>query len=389
MIKITQPIIDQEEIDAVVAVMKSGMIAQGPETAKLEQKFAEYCGVKYAVAFNSGTAAIHAGLYALGLKEGDEVITTPFTFVATANPILMLCGKVIFADISEKDFNIDTVEIEKKITPRTKAIIPVDLYGQLCDYDKLEKIAKKYDLKILEDACQAVGAENNGVKAGTFGDVAAFSLYATKNIMCGEGGLITTNSDVIAEKCKMFRHHGQSEAKRYEYLDLGYNYRLTDICAAIGVKQLAKADTFNQKRIENAKKLAEGLMGIEGIILPKTKEGSKHVFHQFTIRITEEFGATREDLQNFLSAQGIGTGIYYPKPLHMHEHFKRLGYNEGDFPVAEKMAQEVLSLPVHPSLTDLELTIIITAIKEFSKIKRNNKEKNNLESLDVLATNHV
>src|SRR3989339_198434 len=259
MINISKPIIGKEEIAAVLKVLKSGMIVQGPVVEKLEENFAKYCGTKYAVAFNSGTAAIHAGLYTLGIGPGDEIITTPFTFVATANPILMQGAKVVFADISEDDFNIDPKEVEKKITKKTKAIIPVDLYGQVYNYPAIKKIAKKYHLKILEDACQAVGANRGKARAGNFGDVAAFSLYATKNIMSGEGGLITTNDEKIAEKCKMFRHHGQSEKTKYEYFDLGYNYRMTDILAAIGLVQLKKIERFSRRRIQNAELLSRGL----------------------------------------------------------------------------------------------------------------------------------
>ncbi|MFA7244315.1 MAG: DegT/DnrJ/EryC1/StrS family aminotransferase [Patescibacteria group bacterium] len=366
MINVSKPVIEQDEIDVVVEVLKSGMIVQGPKTAELEEKFAKYCGTKYAVAFNSGTAAIHAGLYAMGIGEEDEVITTPFTFVATANPILMQGAKVVFADISEDDFNLDPAEVEKKITDTTKAIIPVDLYGQVYDYEKISKIAEKHSLKILEDACQAVGAEQNDKRAGNFGDVAAFSLYATKNMMSGEGGLITTNDEKLAEKCKMFRHHGQSETLRYEYVDLGYNYRLTDMAAAIALVQLGKIDEFNKRRNANATRLEEGLKNIKGLILPKRKEGNFHVYHQFTIRITKDFALSRDELIEEMKNRGVGAGVYYPKPLHLHSHFQKLGYKEGDFPIAEKMSKEVVSLPVHPSLANEEVEKIIKAIKDIA-----------------------
>lgn len=366
MIQMTKPIIEQEEINAVNEVLKSGMLAQGPKTKELEERFAKYCGAKYAVAVNSGTAAIHAALYALGVKSGDEVITSPFTFVASANPILMQNAKVVFADISENDFNLDPKKIEEKITPGTKAVIPIDLYGQIYDYGALKNIADKHNLKILEDACQAVGAEYDGAKAGTFGDASAFSLYATKNIMSGEGGVITTNNEEIAEKCKLFRHHGQSEKTRYEYHDLGYNYRITDLCASIAIEQLKKVDEFNGKRIQNAKKLNDGLKNIKGIITPSIKPGHKHVFHQYTIRITDEFKSSREKFTAYLTNSGIESKIYYPKPLHLHPHFLRMGYKKGDFPVAEKMSEQVLSLPVHPSLTNDEINYIIDKIELYS-----------------------
>ncbi len=367
MINVSKPIIEKEEIEAVIAVMKSGIIAQGPETSKFEEKFAKYCGSKYAVAFNSGTAAIHAGLYALGISRGDEVITSPFTFVASANPILMQNATVVFADISEEDFNLDPKEAEMKITGKTKAILPVDLYGQVYDYESFKKLAEKNNLMILEDACQAIGAEYKGVKAGNFGDISAFSLYATKNIMSGEGGMITTNDEEIMEKSRRFRHHGQSEKTRYEYWDIGYNYRMTDISAAIGLVQLKKVDELNEKRRSNAEILTHGLAGIKGLILPKVMEKKRHVFHQYTIRITEEFKSSREKLMDFLKSHDIGSTIYYPKPLHMHPHFTKLGYKEGDFPVAERLAKQVLSLPVHPSLTEKEIGFIIDKIQEYAK----------------------
>lgn len=362
MINVSKPIIGQKEINAVLDTMRTGMIVQGPKTQELENKFALYCGTKYAVAFNSGTAAIHAGLYAMGIKEGDEVITTPFTFVATANPILMQKAKIIFADIGEEDFNIDPKEVENKISLKTKAVIPVDLYGQIYNYKDISRLAKKYKFKILEDACQAVGAEFKNTKSGNFGEVAAFSLYATKNMMCGEGGLITTNHKEITEKCKMFRHHGQSEKTRYQYFDLGYNYRLTDMNASIALVQLQKIDQLNEKRRINAKKLSSGLTGIKGIVPPKVKDGFTHVFHQYTIRITNDFKLTREKFIETLREKEINTGIYYPKPLHLHPYFQKMGYREGDFPIAEKVAKEVVSLPVHPSLTDKEVDYVIDVI---------------------------
>lgn len=367
MINISKPILEEEEIEAVVAVLKSGTIVQGPKTVEFEQAFAKYCGTQYAVAFNSGTAAIHAGLYALGIGPGDEVITSPFTFVASANPILMQGAKVVFADIREEDFNLDPEEVAKKVTSKTRALLPIDLYGQIYDYPALKSIAEKNNLKILEDACQAVGAEYRGLKAGNFGDVGAFSLYATKNIMCGEGGMLTTNEESVMEKAKQFRHHGQSEKTRYEYWDIGYNYRMTDINAAIGIEQLKKIGKFNAQRKANAEKYFAGLTGIRGLILPRVQNDKNHVFHQFTVRITDDFGKTRDELLAFLKEKEIVCGVYYPKPLHLHPHFMKMGYKEGDFPIAEKMSKQVLSLPVHPSLSDKEVSVVIDAIKEYSR----------------------
>jgi len=364
MIKIAQPIIKKEEIRAVVRVLKSGMIAQGPIVAEFEKRFTDSCGIKYAVAVNSGTAALHCALYAAGINEGDEVITTPFTFVATANVIIMQRAKPVFVDILPDTFNIDPAKIEEKITKKTKAILPVDLYGQIYDVGAINKIAKKYKLKIIEDACQAHGAEFNHKKAGTFGDVGCFSFYATKNMITGEGGMMITNNEEYAELAKRFRHHGQSEKTRYQYFDLGFNYRMTDIAAAIGLEQLKKINDYNEKRIKNTQILTEGLKNIKGLITPIIKKNYKHVFHQYTIRVTDEFKMTRDELTNYLKEKEIGSAIFYPKPLHLHPHFKKFGYKKGDFPIAEKLSEECLSLPVHPLVSEKDIRFIIKTIKE-------------------------
>ena len=364
MIPVSKPLIENEEINAVVEVLKSGMKTCSFTDITVNAK---YCGTKHAVAFSNGTTAIHAGVIASGFKDGDEAITVPFTFVATANPVLMERGKVVFVDISEDDFCIDPSKVEEKVTDKTKLIIPVDLYGQIYKYDEIKKIADKNDIKILEDACQAVGAEQNGKRAGNFGDLAAFSLYATKNITTGEGGMLTTNDDEIARQAKMYRHHGQDEAVRYEYLAVGHNYRMTDIAAAIGIEQMKKIDRIIQARVSNATKLSEGLKNVEGIITPKVMEGNTHVYHQYTIRITEDFGHSRDELLEYLKENEIGSGVYYPKPLHMHEHFKKMGYKEGDFPVSEKLSKQVLSLPVNPFVTVEDVEKIIEKITEFAK----------------------
>jgi len=360
MIPISKPIIGEEEEKAVLEVLKSGMLAQGPKVKELEEKFATFCGAKHAVAMNSGTAALHASMYAVGIKAGDEVITTPFTFVASANSILMQGAKPIFADIEEETFNLDPKEVEKKITPKTKAILTVNLYGQICHAKAFQELAKKYNLLLIEDAAQSVGSESDGIKSGVIGNIAAFSFYATKNLMCGEGGIITTNNIQHAELCRRFRHHGQSEQTRYQYMDIGYNYRMMDLVAAIGLAQLGKINELTNKRIENAKKLTEGLKNVEGITTPTVIPHNKHVFHQYTIKVEKD----RDKILKYLMANGVGAAVYYPKPLHLHPHFAKLGYKEGDFPIAERIAQQILSLPVHPGLTDEDIQKIIKAVKE-------------------------
>ena len=363
-IPIAKPFIGNEETEAVNRVLKSGIIAQGHKVRELEEKFAKLCNVKYAVAVNSGTAALHASLKAADVGQGDEVITTPFTFIATANTILMQNAKPIFADIMEDTFNINPDEIKDKITGKTKAVVAVDLYGHPCDYDEINEITGKNKIPIIEDACQAVNAEHNGKKAGSFGDMAAFSFYATKNITCGEGGIVTTDNKDYAENIKLFRQHGRSKMSSYEYIDLGYNYRMTDISAAMLLEQIKKIGFITEKRIENAAYLNKGLGKIKGIEVPVVKEGFKHVFNQYTIKIEDNFKLERDDLMEHLNEKGISSAVYYPKPLHLCEHFRKLGYKEGDFPVAEKLSRQVLSLPVHPHVTKEQLDLIINAFGE-------------------------
>ena len=360
MINIAAPVIDSEERRAVDEVIESGMLAQGPKVAELEESWAKYCGTKHALAVNSGTAAIHCALYAAGVKEGDEVITTPYSFIATINPILMLGARPVLVDIDEETFNIDVSKIEAAITEKTKAIVPVDLYGQPCDWAELQEIAKKHNLKIIEDACQAIGAEYKGIKTGSLGDFGCFSLYATKNIMCGEGGVVTTNSDEAAVAIRSFRQHGM--VAPYEYADLGYNYRMSDLHGAIAVEQLKKVEEFTKKRQENARKLNDTLAGAAGIKIPTISENRSHVYHQYTILLDKDM--QRDQFIASLRDKGVGAGIYYPKPLHAYPHIAKLGYKVGDFPVAEDLAARVVSLPVHPKVTDEDIEIIAAAVKE-------------------------
>ncbi|MFH1310742.1 MAG: DegT/DnrJ/EryC1/StrS family aminotransferase [Candidatus Omnitrophota bacterium] len=358
MISIAKPNIDENEKKAVMEVLESGNLAQGLKVAELEKRFSKLCSTKHAIATSNGTTALHTALYSLGVKPGDEVITTPFTFVSTANCILMCQAKPVFTDIMEDTFNIDPAKIQ--ITKNTKAIIPVDLFGQPYDYNSIKETAKN-NILILEDAAQAVGAMLDNKPAGSLGNASCFSLYATKNIISGEGGIITTNDDFVKNKARLFRNHGQGQ--KYEYLELGYNYRMTDIQAAIGIEQLKKLDSFTEKRIRNATLLSSGLGGIDGLIIPYIKKNCKHVFHQYTIRITDEFRLSRSELIEKLKQNGISSSIFYPIPLHLHLPFRKMGYKKGDFPVAEKISEEVLSLPVHPSVTDEDIKKIVEVIQ--------------------------
>ncbi|MEE3324673.1 DegT/DnrJ/EryC1/StrS family aminotransferase [Methanosphaera sp.] len=360
MINIAKPIISDEEIEAVTEVLKSGMLAQGPKVDEFEKKFAEYSEAKYGIATSSGTTALHTALVAAGVERGDEVITTPFTFAATSNSILYSDATPVYADIDPKTFNLNPEKIEEKITDKTKAIVPVHLYGQPADMDPILEIAEKHDLKVIEDAAQAHGSTYKGKKIGSIGDLGCFSFYPTKNMTTGEGGMVTTNDDDLAEKSAMIRAHGES--KRYEQSLLGYNYRMTDIAASIGIVQLKSIDKFNEKRNENAKYLSEGLSDVEGITTPCVDSNVTHVFHQYTIRVSKD----RDEFKQFLTDNEIGTGVHYPIVLYKQPYYQNLGIT-GNCPEAELAANQVISLPVHPSLTTEELDTIIETVKKGSE----------------------
>ena len=359
-VPIAKPIIGDEEIENVVEVLKSGMIAQGPKVAEFEEKFAEWVGAKYGIAVNSGTAALHVALLSCGIGEGDEVITTPFTFIASGNAIVYTGAKPVFADIDLKTYTIDPDSIEELITENTKAILPVQLYGQSADMDKITEIAEKHDLIVIEDAAQAHGATYKGNKVGSMGNMACFSFYPTKNMTTSEGGIITTNDEKLAENARIFRAHGATV--RYHHDEIGYNFRMTDISAAIGLAQMDRIDEFNDKRNENAAYLNEGLKDVDGVVTPYCADGLKHVYHQYTIRVEK---GNRDDWVNVINECGVGTGIHYPIPLYNQPIYKELGF-DGDCPNAELAADNVISLPVHPSLTKEDLDLVIEAVKKAS-----------------------
>lgn len=353
MIPISKPYIGQEEKQAVMAVLDSGMLVQGPKTAGLEKRFAEICGVKHAIATSSGTTALHVALLAHGIGPGDEVITTSFTFIASASSILFTGAIPVFVDIDEETFNIDAGLVEQAITPRTKAIMPVHLYGQMCEMGDLQAIADKHGLAIIEDACQAIGATHQGKKAGSFG-TGVFSLYATKNIMSAEGGMITTDVDGMAERCQLIRNHGMR--RRYHHEMLGYNFRMTDLHAAIGLAQAERIDFFTERRRENAAFLNAK---IESVVRPRVRAGNEHVWHQYTVRLDD--GRDRNAAVRQLKEAGVGTGIFYPVPVHKHDYMRQ-AVGDVPLPVTERLAREVLSLPVHPQLTQEDLHTIVSEV---------------------------
>ena len=356
MIPIAKPLIGDEEKNAVLAVMDSGTIAQGKKVEEFERAFSAYCGTKHAVAVGNGTEALHLALMAAGVKSGDEVVTTPFSFIATANAILFCGAKPVFADIDGKTFNIDPESVKEKLTKKTKAIEPVHLFGQPCDMKAIMEIAEDHKLLVIEDACQSHGAEINGKKAGSIGHAGAFSFYPTKNMTTSEGGMITTNDDKIAEMARIYRNHGQ--VKRYYHDFIGYNFRMTDIQAAIGIEQLKKLDRFNGKRAENAEYLNGKLKGVKGVTTPFVAPGVKHVYHQYTMLVEN-----RDEVNKKLNDAGVGTGIYYPVPINEQSYYKGLGYGQ-DTPVSSGATRRVLSLPIHPGVAKKDLDFIANKINE-------------------------
>jgi perosamine synthetase len=351
VIPIASPQIGLEEREAVDRVLQSGIIAQGPEVAKFEEEFAKMCGVKYAVATSNGTTAGHLVMIASGIGPGDEVITTPFTFFATASVIIMAGAKPVFVDVEENGFCLDPNQVESAITEKTKAIQPVHLYGELADMPSLVEMSKKNNLVLIEDSAQAHSADSWEGKAGSFGNAGWFSFYPTKNMTTSEGGIITTNSEELSSHCKVLRAHGMTA--QYQHTEFGYNYRMTDISAAIGRVQLTKLDKFNSRRREIADKYNTSLS--KYVKIPKNRRG--HVFHQYTILCNQ-----RDELKKYLSQQGVGSGIYYPTLLY---NYAPMSEFEADCPNAKRLTELSLSLPVHPGLSDSDVSKVIDSIISF------------------------
>jgi perosamine synthetase len=351
MIPISRPQIGEEEERAVLEVLHSGQLAQGPRVREFEEAFAAFCGTKYAVAVSSGTTALLTSLLAHRIGLGHEVITSPFTFIASANSILFTGARPVFVDIDEESYNIDPDFVERRITERTRAIMPVHLYGYPCDMESITEIADAHELVVIEDACQAHGAAIRGKKVGSFG-TGCFSFYPSKNMTTAEGGMITTDDEQMAEQARLIRNHGQSQL--YFHEALGYNFRMTELQAALGEVQLRKLPQWNEQRRQNAAYLSTRL---KNVITPKVREGYDHVFHQYTVRIPQD----RDGALQRLNERGIGARVYYPLPVHQQPLYLKLGFEES-LPEAEQASREVLSLPVHPSLSAEELDKIVSEV---------------------------
>lgn len=374
--------LDEDDIRDVVDVLKSDYLTTGPKIAEFEQAFARYVGVKYAVAIANGTAALHAACFAAGIKEGDEVITTPITFAASANSVLYCGGKPVFADINLLTYNIDPNEIRKKITSQTKAIIPVHFTGQPCDMEEISNIAKDYKLTVIEDAAHAVGADYQSKFIGSISDMTTFSFHPVKHITTGEGGMITTNNEQLYKKLLLFRSHGITRDRGlmleeyqgpwyYEQLELGYNYRMTDIQAALGLSQLRKADKFLQRRREIACMYTEAFKEEANLIIPFEQVGCHSSWHLYIIRLNLEYlRCSRRDFVEYLQQEKIGVNIHYI-PVYKHPYYQKNGYRDVLCPNSEQFYKTIVSLPIFPKMTNQDVQDVILSVKNI--IKRNQK----------------
>ena len=351
-----KPIIGDEEREAVDRVLRSGMLAQGPEVKAFEEEFSEHFGLDRAcVAVNSGTSGLHLGLLSSGIKAGDEVIVPSFTFAATANSVALTGATPVFADIAADDFTLDPASVEASITDKTRGIMPVHLYGHPAKMDALRAIADKHDLMLFEDAAQAHGASLNGTPVGAFGEFAAFSLYPTKNMTSGEGGIVSVANAEIERNVRLYRNQGMLQ--QYHNEVVGLNNRMTDIHAAIGRVQLTKVGGWTQQRQSNAAFLSANL---QGVVVPPVAEGAVHVYHQYTVRVAED----RDGFSKALKEQyNVGSGMFYPVPNHRLQPFQ----SPVDLPETERAAKECLSLPVHPSLSQGDLERIVEAVNALAK----------------------
>ncbi|MGB0112658.1 MAG: DegT/DnrJ/EryC1/StrS family aminotransferase [Ilumatobacteraceae bacterium] len=363
MIPVTVVRITDEQEAAVLEVLRSGQLAQGAMVERFEAAFAEIHGVAHAITVNNGTTALIAAMKSLELSPGDEVVTSPFTFVATLNAILDAGATARFADIGD-DYNMRADAAEALVSERTHSLMPVHLYGLMADMDGLASIADRHDISIVEDAAQAVGATYRGNAAGSFG-VGCFSLYATKNISTGEGGVVTTNDDDVADRLRLMRNQGMRQ--RYQYEMAGNNYRLTNLAAAVGLPQLAQLDELNAARNANADRYREGLADIDGLILPPpTPADQTHVYHQFTVRVTNDAPIDRDQFVDALLAEGVGSGIYYPRVVFDYDCYREHPNVrvDDDVPKAFEIAKQVVSLPIHPYLSADDAATVIRSVRK-------------------------
>jgi len=363
-IPIAKPVLGREELEAVRKVFESGILVQGEKVRLFEEEFAKYVNVKDAVAVANGTMALDAALKALKIGPGDEVITSAFSFIASSNCVLYQGAKPVFADIDLRSFNIDASDVAEKITARTRAIIPVHLFGQPAEMDALKDLAEDHEIALVEDAAQAHGAEYKGQKVGGLGDVGCFSFYATKNMSTGEGGMITTNNSELARRARLIRDHGQTE--KYRHVVLGYNYRMTEMCAAVGLVQLRKLEGFIKRRRENAELLTMGIKKITGLTPPYVKNNVRHVFYQYAVRVEDDYPMKRNELARNLTKKGVGVAVHYPVPIYEQPFYKTLGYGQVVCSAVEEVCKRILSLPVHPSVSNEDIAYTVDVLQKIS-----------------------
>ncbi len=361
--------IDDEDINAVAEVLRTDWITQGPKVDEFEAKVAKYCGARYAVAVSSGTAALYAACAVAGISNGDEVITTPITFAATANAAVYCGGRPVFADIREDTFNIDPLEIRRKLSPVTRAILPVDFAGHPADLDEIRAMAKERGLIVIEDGCHALGAEYGGRKIGSLADMTIFSFHPVKHITTGEGGMVLTDNEEFYERLKIFRHHGIVKNNsdkgpwHYEIYQPGHNFRITDFQCALGISQLGKLGKFIQRRREIAARYNEAFARMEEIVTPVEVEGVKAAYHIYVIQLrTELLKVGRKEVFEALLAENIGVSVH-DMPLHLHPFYQReFGYKAGDYPRAERYYERAITLPIFPKMTDNDVKDVIDAM---------------------------
>lgn len=362
MIPLSRPDITQKEKQAVLEVLDSDFLALGPKLKEFEEKIAAYAGTEYAVACNSGTSALHMLVKALGIKEGDEVITTPFSFISSSNCMLYERARPVFVDIDEHTYNMDTSQIEAKITSRTKAILPVHVFGQPANMDEIKRIALKHDLAIIEDSCEAIGSEWKGNKAGHMSDAGVFAFYPNKQMTTGEGGIVVTNNEMISKLCYSLRNQGRGiESQWLNHVRLGYNYRMSDISAALGIAQLERIEEIIARRQEVADRYMERLKDMEGIILPTIDERVKMSWFVFVIRF--EPWISRDKVLETLLERGIACRPYFTA-IHLQPFYKEMfGYKEGDFPMTERVASGTLAIPFFNKITEEQIETVVEEIK--------------------------
>jgi len=360
LIPVAKPNFDDEERKAVLEVLDSGMLAQGARVKAFEDAFASYVGRKHAVAVCNGTAALHLALLAHGIGKGHEVIVPPLTFFASAATVIHTGARPRFSDIEAETYNLDPEKLKRALTKRTKAVMPVHLFGQTASMAPINEVAADHDLIVLEDACQAHGAEYQGKKAGALGHTACFSFYPTKNMTTTEGGMIVTDDDAVAERSRMLRDQGQSA--KYVHDVVGFNLRMTEVCAAIGLVQLGKLDAFVRRRRETAHYLTERLQDAKGLLAPAEPSDRVHAFYQYVVRATPKFLRSRDDLVRFLTDRGVGSRPSYPMPL--YEQKALAGLKRRRCAVAEKVIPQLFELPVHPLVSDSDRDTIVAAVQE-------------------------